>query len=197
MTYKYSDHLESPDKFFAPNANKLDKNINNMTIFVDLLTKPKGKASKGETLGDRSFVKTIGQCTSTDGTPRDRYLWVNNEVTDGGLLSSTVDTLNELDVNLSTTTPDCKCVKGVTRDNSHATADVYRYIADSDFADAEKTGILEAADDSDCEPEPFGNLRSGNLRSADFPKDPLHKMYFTSITLLGGYILFLLYSKRI
>lgn len=194
-TYVYSDQLKSPDDFFSPNARKLEKNIKNMSVFADLLTNPTGKANKhgdDETLGDRYFIKTVGSCYN-GGEKDTRYMFINNEAKSNGLLGSLVDSLNSINIDLDVTTPACKCVKGVTRDNNHTETDEYRFISDTDFERQKETGILEEeTDDSKCEDEGFTNRR-WEMRPS---KDPFHKMYITSITLLGAYILFTMYSKR-
>lgn len=199
MTYKYSDHLKDPDTIFSHKAKHLNRNIGNMSVYVDLLTTAKNKATNNETLGDRSFVKTVGKCELDGIGPRDRYIWVDNEVKqgEGGLLSSVVNTLNDLDFDLPTGTPECVCVKGTTRDNDHQTNDEYRYIALNDFNKQKGRGnIEEAGSNQPCEPSDDSTDGFSNIRRGEFPDDPFHKMYFTSITLLGAYILFMLYTKR-
>lgn len=198
--YIISDHLRPPDSFFSNDAKKIERNIKNMSVYVDLLTKAKNKASNNDTLGERRFLDTVGTCKLPNGSSTNRYLWVDNEVKDGdgGLLTSMINTLNNVNINISATTPMCKCVKGNTRDNDHNEEWQHRYISNSEF---KETAVLKAGAVEDCNQaagidEDAGTDGFTNLRSAEFPKDPMHKMYLTSITLLGGYILFLLYTKR-
>lgn len=200
MTYKYSDHIETPDKFFSHKAKKIDKNIDNMFVFIDLLTKAKNKATRENTLGDRYFVETIGKCALNDGTGRKtkRYLWVDNEVREGegGLLTSMVNTLNDMTLDISATTPMCQCVKGMTRGNDHVDKPEYHHISMNDFNNNKEDGILEASSQCSVSDDEDDTETFGNIHYTHYSTDPMYKMYFTTITLLGAYILFLLYSKK-
>lgn len=210
--YDYSQHIKPVTNFFDHKAKALMKNNDNLTVFTLPLTEESSDATYGETLGDRYFEKTIGTCKLSSGESRDRYLWVNNEITDGGILTSLSDSLNDMDMNFSMSTPDCKCVKGTTRytnpnpprstkkkkkkkknkTSRYIEEDKYHYIAEDEYPDALKKGSIEESDK--C--EEYITDGFSNMNSAEFSSDPIHKLYLTSITLLGGYIMFMLYSKR-
>ena len=200
--YIYSTKLADPKEIFSPNAKHMTRNVIRLPTYTSLLVKASNRASKGKTLGPRQFVKTIGQCIH-EGEAKTRYLWSNNHNKKGGFLTSIVGSLNEMEFNVDTEIPSCECVKGVIRDNNHDEYDQYHFISSKDFKPNDE--YLEKADASNCDNDPDDDETDdeqidteafANMYSANFPKDPLYKMYLTSITLLWTYILFKLYSKK-
>ena len=91
--YKYYKGINSPGEIGMSDNGTMGTMINNvagLASYVEILITGRGEASKtGRPLGDKFFLKTMGQCTTKDGNKVQRSLYVNN-VPDGDipLLSS-------------------------------------------------------------------------------------------------------------
>jgi hypothetical protein len=187
--YSYADNIRDADDIFSPNAKKLEKNVQNLSVFADLLTKSSEKATEdGATLGGRCFTKTIGECK----TGEDRYMFINNE-TEDGLLNGLVDSLDSISINFDTSVPSCQKVRGCTRTTVGEQWRVH-HIPSSEFQAQKKAGILEAVQtgDDDVDGEPCGSEAFSNVK-----KDPIHNLYIGSVSLLGLALLFKIYAQYI
>ena len=81
-TYNYAKNIKAPVEMKMSgegNMTALGNDINGIIAYTQLLVEGKGNANKkGTPLGNKFYLKTGGQCTSSDGNKHDRYIYVNN-----------------------------------------------------------------------------------------------------------------------
>ena len=81
-TYNYAKNIKAPaemDMSGDGNMTALGKDITGIIAYTKLLVEGTGNANKkGTPLGNKFYLKTGGQCTSSDGNKHDRYIFVNN-----------------------------------------------------------------------------------------------------------------------
>ena len=80
-TYNYAKNIKAPAEMEMSgdgNMTALEKDITGIIAYTELLVEGKGNANKkGSPLGNKFYLKTGGQCTSSDGNKHDRYIFVS------------------------------------------------------------------------------------------------------------------------
>ena len=86
--YKYYANIRNPDELGMSSEGSMSTmadNVAGLINYVEVLVSGSGAASKtNRPLGDKFFLKTGGQCTTSDGKTVTRSLYVNN-VPDGDI----------------------------------------------------------------------------------------------------------------
>jgi len=86
--YKYYTGINTPGDLKMSsdgNMSQMSKNVAGIMDYVEVLVSGRGAASKtGKPLGNKYFLKTGGQCKTSDGNTVQRSLYVNN-VPDGDI----------------------------------------------------------------------------------------------------------------
>ena len=155
-TYNYAKNIKSPNDMGMSgdgNMSALSRDITGIIAYTQLLVEGKGNANKkGTPLGNKFYLKTGGQCTSSDGNKHDRYIFVNNVPTGSlpiisnatgqafgdfrGLIPGTIGNVGEINPLaifkgfMQGTDP--KCRKLGLRDDKGRSG---YYVADADIAD--------------------------------------------------------------
>ena len=204
--------------------SQLGKNIDGLIGYVELLVSGGGKASAtGKPLGNKFFLKTGGKCTdkATDQEV-DRYIYINNVpqgnipfISSGvgvnfsefkGLIPGTISNLNAFNpmemfqAFLAGSKPDCQEITMETIDiyNNRSTESHFVTLVDIKNMDPcifkDKKNPLTGVG---CK-ETFSNF---NLTQELFscykiPDDPIVKLYFASLGLLGIYIMYRIMVKN-
>jgi hypothetical protein len=203
---------------------QMSQNIVGLTNYVELLVSGKSKASAtGGPLGNKFFLQTGGKCldNSVDGSNNqvDRYIYINN-VPEGnipfissglgvnftefrGLIPGAMSNLNVLNPFgllqsfLAGSTPPCQEITMQTIDVNNNKSSETNFVTVTDIQNMDpcsfpnrRNPITKAI----CS-ESFTTGVSANAARVDMPDDPLAQLYFTSLGLIGVYILYRFMEK--
>jgi len=224
--YPYYKFIRTPSEIGMSNKgslSQLGKNIDGLIGYVELLVSGGGKASAtGKPLGNKFFLKTGGKCTDTATDQEvDRYIYINNVpqgnipfISSGvgvnftefrGLIPGTISNLNAFNpmemfqAFLAGSKPDCQEITMETIDvyNNRSTESHFVTLVDIKNMDPcifkdKKNPLTGVA----CK-ETFSNLNAEELFSSyRIPDDPIVKLYFASLGVLGIYIMYCLMAKN-
>ena len=206
--------------------SQLGKDVDGLISYVELLVSGGGKASAtGQPLGNKFFLKTGGKCKNKEsGQDEDRYIYINNVpqgnipfISSGvgvnftqfkGLIPGTISNLNAFNpmemfqAFLSGSKPDCQELKMETIDiyNNKSTETHFVTLIDIQNMDPcifpdKKNPISK----TQCR-ETFTNLNNDLLSTSysyyDISDDPISQLYFSSLGILGIYILYNIMIKN-
>ena len=224
--YPYYKYIKSPSEIGMSSSGSLShlgKDIDGLISYVELLVSGGGKASAtGKALGNKFFLKTGGKCTDTNsGQDADRFIYINNVpsgnipfISSGvgvnfsefkGLIPGTISNLNAFNpmemfqAFLSGSKPDCQELKMETIDiyNNKSTESHFVTLVDIKNMDPcifeDKTNPITK---EKCR-ETFENLVNTNCYTCyKIPKDTISQIYFSSLGILGIYILYKIMTKN-
>jgi hypothetical protein len=154
-TYPYYKNIKNPKEIGMSDKgtiNALEKNINGLISYVEVLVSGKSKASTtGKPLGNRFFLKTGAKCVDEKTNEQvDRYIYINNQpignipVISGGLgvnfsefkglIPGTLENLNALNPYaimqsfLAGSTPKCRQITLQTIDTNNTKSTETNYV---------------------------------------------------------------------
>ena len=154
-TYNYAKQIKAPDELGMSgdgNMGALARDVAGLINYTEVLTTGKSRAQRTSgPLGNKFYLKTGGQCKSSDGQLHDRWLFVNNVPTGTipfistltgsamgdmrGLVPGTIENLGELNPLalfggfMQGTNPKCRKL-GLKSDDGKRNL----YVADADIA---------------------------------------------------------------
>jgi hypothetical protein len=222
--YSYYSQIKSPgDIGMSSKGSHLTKDINGLIAYVDLLVTGGGKASRvNGPLGDKFFLQTGAKCKDTQtGNEVTRAVYINN-VPDGsipfisagmggtdfttfeglvpGVLSnlSAINPMQIFQAFMAGTTPDCQALEMETIDVNNTVSTETAFVTTTDinsmnpcwFTD-KKNPVTKAK----CS-EAFSMLSESDVDYSEMPDDLLVKIYYSSLGLLGLYILLKMFEKK-
>lgn len=221
--YDYTKSIKTPSELGMSSKGSLasmGRNISGLIAYTELLVTGETKASKtGKPLGNKFFLQTGAKCKDkSSGSIVDRYIYINN-VPDGsipfitsgmdvnfttfrGLVPGTlsnVSKINPLQMLQSFTmgtNPECQPLTMETitsnnnksRETKHVTTLDIQSMSPCWFFDKKNPVTNER-----CR-EAFSNLE--NSYSNDNIEELITKLYFSSLGILGLYILLKLYERK-
>jgi hypothetical protein len=215
--YPYASNIRTPGELhMGTTGGRIEANLEGLIQYINLLVSGNSKASKpGKPLGNKYFLKTIGECKATDtGKNVPRYIYINNVPTGGlgfissqlakkdtgfkGLIPGAMNKLNDLNpiglMNSFKTgyNPDCKQITLQTIDISNNVSSETHYVALADIT----TQHLEGFTTSNL--NTYTNAANYNQSSVDYvlPDDPVIQLYFAGISGLVIYILYMIIHKN-
>jgi len=216
--YPYASNIKSPDELhMGTTGGRIDANISGLINYVNILVSGQSDASKtGGPLGNKYFLKTIGECKATDtGKNVPRYIYINNVPTGGlgfissqlakkntgfkGLIPGAMNKLNDLNplglMHAFTTgsNPDCEQITLQTIDVNNNKGSETHYVA---VVDINNQNLREGFTSNNL--NYYSNAASYNPSSVDYvlPDDPFIQLYFAGISGLVIYILYMIIRKN-
>ena len=219
--YPYSQNIRSPSQLgMSPGATAKDltNDISGLQSYISLLSNGTNTpaSATGGPLGNKFFLKTEGTC-SANGTNVDRYIYVNN-VPNGdipfignisgaqGLIPGIMSDLGELDpaglfsAFTSGSTPPCQEITMQTIDNQNNSSVESHYVTVTDISAMSPCSFpngVNPVTNGTC--SGFQNysqpVAKNSAPAVQMSNDPIDKMYFTCIIILGIYIFYCLMQK--
>jgi len=224
--YSYYKQIKSPGQMgmgSKGDTKTLEKDIAGLIGYVDVLVTGGGEASKVKgPLGDKFFLKTGAKCKDTKTSNQViRSVYINN-IPDGsipfissglgagdftefeglvpGIMSnlSVINPMQLFSAFMSGSTPDCQALEMDTRDvnNIENTETAFVTVTDINamnpcwFRD-KKNPVTNAK----CS-EAFSTFQDSKVDYSKMPDDLLIKVYYSSLGLLGLYILMKMFEKK-
>jgi hypothetical protein len=224
--YSYYKQIKSPGQMgmgSKGDTKTLEKDIAGLIGYVDVLVTGGGEASKVKgPLGDKFFLKTGAKCKDTKTSNQViRSVYINN-IPDGsipfissglgagdftefeglvpGIMSnlSVINPMQLFSAFMSGSTPDCQALEMDTRDvnNNGSTETAFVTVTDINamnpcwFRD-KKNPVTNAK----CS-EAFSTFQDSKVDYSKMPDDLLIKVYYSSLGLLGLYILMKMFEKK-
>ena len=224
--YSYYSQIKSPGQMgmgSKGDTKTLEKDIAGLIGYVDLLVAGGGEASKvNGPLGDKFFLQTGEKCKDTKTSNEViRSVYINN-IPDGSIpfissglgagdftefeglvpgIMSNLSAINPMQIFsafMSGSTPDCQALEMETRDvnNKKSTETAFVTVTDINamnpcwFKD-KKNPVTKAK----CS-ESFTTLQGSEVDYSKMPDDLLIKVYYSSLGLLGLYILMKMFEKK-
>ena len=224
--YSYYSQIKSPGQMgmgSKGDTKTLEKDIAGLIGYVDLLVAGGGEASKvNGPLGDKFFLQTGAKCKDTKTSNEViRSVYINN-IPDGSIpfissglgagdftefeglvpgIMSNLSAINPMQIFqafMSSATPDCQALEMETRDvnNKKSTETAFVTVTDINamnpcwFKD-KKNPVTKAK----CV-ESFSTLYGEKVDYSKMPDDLLVKVYYSSLGLLGLYILTKMFEKK-
>lgn len=220
--YKYWKQIKSPSQLGMSSNGSIStiaSDVAGLIAYVEVLVTGRGKASKtGGPLGDKFFLKTFATCKDKSSSEVvDRYVYVNNIpdgsipfISDGmnmnfsefeGLIPGTMSNLSAMNPMLifqafmSGSQPECQEITLETVDVNNNRSSETRHVTTVDIQNLNpcsfpnKTNPISGLK---CR-EAFTNMRS---KRSSIPNDFLVKLFYTSLGVMGVYLLIAL-MKRI
>ena len=204
----------------------LGKDISGITNYIQLLVTGKSKASKtGGPLGNKFFLNTGGKCIDTvTKQEKTRHVYINNvpqgnipflSSTAGmnfkdlrGLIPGVMSNLNAMNPTAimgafaAGSVPSCQTVTLQTIDNKNAKSTETHYVSIADLQNMDPCNFLNKVNPvtkAKCR-QGFATMEPSNLIDEDdlpyVPDDFFTNMYFTSLGLVGIFILYRLMMKN-
>jgi len=209
--YPYYKYINSPsDMGMSSSGDKIATNIGGLLAYTNVLVTGKGKASTtGNPLGNKFFIKTGAKCKDTaTGEPVTRSLYINN-VPDGtiplisnmsgqsfstfkGLVPGILSDMNELNplkifqAFMLGNEPDCKQQTMEVVSTNNVSSKDTQYLAVADIQNMNPCWFLNRKNpitNRRCK-EAFSKIEKGKM-----PSDMVIQIYYSSLGLLGLYIL--------
>jgi hypothetical protein len=222
--YPYYKYIKSPSEIGMSGKGSLSqmgKNIDGLISYVELLVSGKSKASAtGRPLGNKFFLKTGGKCTDkTTGQEVDRFVYINNVpqgnvpfISSGvgvnftefkGLIPGTISNLNAFNpmemfqAFLSGSKPDCQELKMETIDTYNNKSTESHFVTLVDIKNMDPCIFPNKKNPLTGNPcrETFSNVDEC-YTCYKIPDDPISKLYFASLGVLGVYIMYRLMIKH-
>lgn len=220
--YDYTKNIKSPGELGMSSKGSLDslgRNINGLISYVELLVTGKTKASKtGQPLGNKFFLYTGAKCKDKkSGNIVDRYIYINN-VPDGsipfitsgmgtnfttfrGLVPGTMSNvakINPLQMLQSFTTgtnPECQSLTMETISTLNLKNRDTKYVTTLDIKNMSPCWFLDKTNPTTGEKcrEAFSTIEQAYQ---DDTEEIITQLYFSSIGILGIYILLKLFEKK-
>lgn len=223
--YDYTKNIKSPDQLGMSSKGSLaslGRNISGMISYVELLVTGKTKASKtGQPLGNKYFLYTGAKCKDKkSGNKVDRYIYINN-VPDGsipfitsgmdgnfttfrGLVPGTmsnvskINPLQMLQAFTSGGNPDCQPLTMETIDINNISRRDTKDVTISDIKNMSPCWFLNKTNPvtkQKCR-ELFSNIENNHNNYPDETEELITQLYFSSLGILGIYILLKLFEKK-
>jgi len=223
--YPYYKYINTPSEIGMSSKGDLKtlgKDVDGLVSYVELLVSGGGKASAtGKPLGNKFFLKSGGKCTDTKTEQEvDRYIYINNVpsgnipfISSGmgvnfsefkGLIPGTISNLNAFNPMemfqsfLAGSKPECQELTMETIDiyNNKSTESHFVTLVDIQNMDPcifpNKKNPING---QKCT-ETFTNLTEPCYTSYKIPNEPISKVYFASLGILGIYILYRIMEKN-
>lgn len=209
--YPYASNIKPPNEMhMGTSGGRINANLSGLINYVNILVSGNSKASKtGKPLGNKYFLKTIGECKATDtGKNVPRYIYINNVPTGGlgfissqlansktefkGLIPGAMNKLNDLNpLGLMKSfktgnNPECKKITLETIDINNNKSSETHYVAVVDINDQHLEGFTTENLNYYSKP---ANYNSYNVDYV-LPDDPVIQLYFAG---LSGIVLYFLY----
>jgi hypothetical protein len=204
--YNYANNIKTTGDLGISdkgNMETLAKDINGMFAYVNLLISEDATASKtGQALGDKFFMKTGGQCKTTDTQKSvDRYIYVNNVPTRStpGLIGGIIQNVTKLNpfalmgAFMQSDTPKCMPITMETINADSNKGQETQYVALAEVRDMESSTF--PGGNKPGVPEGFANYYDMNDPSVKMPDDMIIQLYFVCLAIVGLYILYRLGNR--
>jgi hypothetical protein len=211
--YEYWNQIKTPSQLGMSSNGSIStiaSDVAGLINYVELLVTGDSKASKtGKPLGDKFFLRTFATCTDkTSGEVVDRYIYINN-VPDGsipfissgmnmnfsefeGLVPGTMSNLSAMNPLLlfqafmSGSQPECQEIKLETIDVNNNRSSETRHVTTTDIQNMNPCSFPNKKNPitkKKCS-EAFSNIDRSKI-----PDDFLVKLFYSSLGVLGVYIL--------
>lgn len=218
-TYPYYKYINTPAKIGMSSKGSLSalgKDIDGLKDYLEVLVSGGGKASAtGNPLGNKFFIKTPGKCKDkATNEVVDRYIYINNVPTGNipfissaagtdfkefkGLIPGIMSNLNVFDPKeifqafLSGSHPDCQQITMETIDIHNNKSTETNYVTLTDIQNMDPclfSNNKNPVTNANCN-ETFANFNDNSYTIFKKPTDTLAQIYFTSLSLLGLYMLY-------
>ena len=219
--YKYWKQIKSPSELGMSTkgtVSAISNDVAGLINYVELLVTGNSKASKtGKPLGDKFFLKTFATCKDKKSKEVvDRYIYVNN-VPDGsipfisgamnqnfsemeGLIPGTMSNLSSMNPMLifqafmSGSQPDCEELTMETIDVNNNRGTETRHVTTIDIQNMNPCSFSSKKNPvsgKKCR-ESFTNI---NMKRTYIPDDFLVKLFYSSLGMMGIYLLILLIKR--
>jgi len=223
--YNYSAQIKTPDELGMGSSGSLStitNNIKGLVDYTEVLISGTGSGTKTRgPLGDKFFLETGAKCKDTKtGDSVTRSVYISN-VPDGsipfitqglggvrltafrGLVPGMLTNMNNINPMqiiqsfMSGTNPECQMITMETIDNNNRKKNETGYITNTDIR-----GISPCLFPNKQNPI-TGNKCKEGFKIIDFnnnnsmPDDTLINIYYSALGLLGVYILFKMYEKKL
>jgi len=222
--YNYYSQIKTPEELGISSKGDLatlEKDINSLVDYVEVLVTGNGNASKtGLSLGNKFFFNTGAKCTAPNNKEVDRYVYVNNvpstnapfisnvmekKVTQfKGLMPGIINDLNNLNPFtlmqsfLLGSSPPCQEVTFETIDINNNSSKETHYVTLVDLKNMDPCGMPGNVNNYTNPPkkckESFSN-RTLEPAEIKFPTDPIVQLYFAGLAYLGIYALIKIMEK--
>jgi hypothetical protein len=214
--YPYASNIKAPGEMdMGTSGGRIDANITGLINYINILVSGNSDASKtGKPLGNKYFLKTIGECKANDtGDNVPRYIYINNVPTGGlgfissqlanedtgfkGLIPGAMNKLNDLNpLGLMTAfktgyNPDCKEITLQTIDVNNNVGSETHYVALVDI----KKQNLEGFTADNLKTYSAENINTTNVDYV-LPDDPVIQLYFAGLSGLVIYFLYRIINKN-
>ncbi len=223
--YDYTKNIKTPSEMGMSDKGSLDslgRNINGLISYVELLVTGKTKASKtGQPLGNKFFLYTGAKCKDkASGNMVDRHIYINN-VPDGsipfitsgmgvnfttfrGLVPGTmsnvarINPLQILQSFTSGTNPECQSLTMETISNTNNKSRDTKYVTTVDIQNMSPCWFLNKTNPvtGDKCRETFTTLENSYSDYTNETDEIITQLYFSSLGILGIYILLKLFEKK-
>jgi hypothetical protein len=224
--YSYYSQIKSPGQMgmgSKGDTKTLEKDIDGLIGYVDLLVAGGGTASKvNGPLGDKFFLKTGAKCKDTKTSNQvTRSVYINN-VPDGSIpfissglgagdftefeglvpgIMSNLSVINPMQIFqafMSGSTPDCQALEMETIDVNNNVGTETAFVTVTDINSMNPCWFMDKknpATKAKCS-ESFSTLQGSKVDYSKMPDDLLVKVYYSSLGLLGLYILMKMFEKK-
>lgn len=223
--YDYVKNIKSPSEMGMSSKGSLTtlaKNISGLVSYVELLVTGKTKASKtGQPLGNKFFLLTGAKCKDKNsGESVDRYIYINN-VPDGsipfitsgmdmnfgefrGLVPGTmsnVSKINPLQILQAFTSggnPECQSLTMETIDVNNVKRRDTKYVTTNDIVNMSPCWFLNNINPvtkKKCK-ESFSTMENNYADYSNETEEVITQLYFSSLGILGIYILLKLFENK-
>jgi hypothetical protein len=222
--YEYWKQIKSPPEIGMTSNGTLQalgKDIDGLVQYVEVLVTGKGASKTGGPLGNKFFLQTGGKCTDkATGQDVDRFIYINNVpagnipfISNGigvnfsefkGLIPGTMSALNVinpftiLQSFLSGPKPECQEVTMETIDTHNNKSTESHFVSLIDLKNMDPcifTNKYNPFSDKYCR-ETFTTRKKNQVHSTfKVPNDIIVQSYFTSLGVLGIFILYNMMNK--
>ena len=221
--YDYTDQIITPSKLGMSGKGSFEalaRNIGGLTSYVQLLVTGKSKASKtNEPLGNKFFLKTGALCKDKkNGKDIDRYIYINN-VPDGsipfitsgldtnfstfkGLVPGTLSNISQinplqiLQSFMAGSKPECQELMMETISTNNIKSFDTKHVTTLDIENMSPCWFLDKKNpitNKTCK-EAFSNISYDT--SKETSDDLISKLYFSTLSIFGLYILIKLFENK-
>tara|TARA_B100000035_G_scaffold314991_1_gene333360 strand:+ start:3550 stop:4290 length:741 start_codon:yes stop_codon:yes gene_type:complete len=222
--YDYAKNIKPPNELGMSSRGSIPqagRNVRGLIDYTEVLVTGSGRASRtGGALGSRFFLETGAKCKDIKSKQvKTRSIYISNKptgaipfITSGtgsnfkdfkGLIPGAIETMGQLNpVKLFQSfmiggTPNCQAITMETIDGNNNKRSETKYVANSDIRHINACVFPNRRNPvtgKRCK-EFFTTIDNSSTK-INIPDDPIVKLYYTSLGLLGLYILYKLTEKQ-
>jgi len=191
--YPYDKYIKGPEAIGMSDKGDLKtlgKDISGLIAYTQLLVDGGGEASTVDgPLGDKYFMQTGSKCTDEAGIEQDRYVYINNVPSSGGLIPGLIESTLKINPSaifsaaFQSSVPECKNITLQTIDSDNNKKNESYYVAITEIEN-EKLIDLSQQGFQNLNPEP------------KMPKDFVTQIYFASLAGLSVLLFYRLVVNR-